>query len=550
MKKTMILFGVLAVVLLGGIFSFKNTPYSSEEKPELLENYFDYEQMWERLSIYKKGSSYTALPHEYTSDLYTTYYSMKLCDAMGIPLEVNEDLQYLVDSCTSIVDLYLLIDMLSSQQMELDWEEALLKEIECYREGDFYKIYKDSEKIDSSTKLFALFYAVRCYESLSREDELSEEVKLWLLEYQDAILNESPSDSSDFMNELYQIMVIKSYMRTPSDDLNVTLDVHIDSFGNRIKSALQEGSAESIFDLEAYWYLLGKGVYQDALEGQDFDSVLKHMRCSDGGFSLEGGEYSNPQIMYYVFMIADRYKIDFIYEQYQELVLRHRLESGLFIPYVLDVDDKATYYAHKISQLLCYEEEIKLPTDNANFYSIAMNKSTLSEDEFIRNYINSIYQRGSLTDNDIAVFAEILSIRDYIRSNAKIKNMLNAYITDLCSNVELLKSHVSQRIRLSNALYVYCSFWGSRDFDVEIADVLSLCPSSLSELYSFTRLMLCYYGEEGVAQLTDQQYDACVKIIMDAYDEESCLFYYSKEDTQTNMSTVFWGVYLSQIYFM
>ena len=127
--------------------------------------------------------------------------------------------------------------------------------------------------------------------------------------------------------------------------------------------------------------------------------------------------------------------------------------------------------------------------------------------------------------------------------------VLNQYISELNSAVQQKQNYISQRIQLYTALYVYYSAWKDTSVSGEIEYLLSLTPTTLDEIFSFTRLSEVYYGKEWISAVSQKQYTAFTQIIVDSYNERDGYFYYSVEGQQTNMSTIYLGIYLAQTYF-
>lgn len=519
---------------------------------ELSESNFNFDKTWSNLTLYKNSnSSYTPLPYEYSSDLYTTYYSYKLCKKLDVPIYLNDDIQTLFNCCSSMADIYLLTDLLVEQNKVDEWRNTILSEIEKYRSPNTYRLYKEDETLNDSTSLFSLYYATRCFELLRVQEGLDSDILHWFNSYQDEILQSNSNDIADFMNRAYQALVICDYLGTSSERLLFDVKASIEDYAKSIRQLASNYIPEVIFELEAYWYLVDKTSSIDILTKEDFSQILEKLKCLDGGFSLDGSDHSNPHIMLIVLEIADRYGIDIDTNSFYSLIMRHKLGNGQFIPYILTADDKSTYYAHKIAQLLDRDEEVKLPNKETSTYSAAMKDTALSTEdlEYIANYIDSIIKDQSITSNDLAFMCELLEKCALIQQNTELKSLMKRYISELNSAVQQDENFISQRIELYTALYVYYSAWKDTSVADEIEALLSQTPTTLDELFAFTRLAEVYCGEEWILSVSEKQYTAFTQIISDSYNKRDGYFYYSIESQQTNMRTIYQGIYLAQVYF-
>lgn len=553
MKKIIACIILLVAVVSAFIIVLCDNENSTEGTTyELSSGNFDFDKTWSNLALYKTSNlSYTPLPYEYSSDIYSTYYSYKLCDELDIPIHLNDDLQTLVDSCTSMADLYLLTDLFVGQDIIDDWKTIILSEIQNYRSQNTYHLYKDDEKSNDSTSLFSFYYATRCFELLGVQESLDSDILHWFNSYQGKIRHTKTNDTADFMNKAYQVLVINDYFGTSSDELLLDVEASIEEYAKIIRQLTSNNVPEVIFELESYWYLLDKTSSTDILTKEDFTGMLEKLRCTDGGFSLDGSDYSNPHVMFIVLEIANRYGISLDTNFFYSLIMRHKQGNGQFIPYVLTGDDKSTYYAYKIARLLGHDDKVKLPSNETSIYSVAMKDTTLSTEdlEYIANYIDSITKDQSITSNDLLFMCELLEKCDLIQQNADLKSLMKQYISELNSAVQQKQNYISQRIQLYTALYVYYSAWKDTSVSGEIEYLLSLTPTTLDEIFSFTRLSEVYYGKEWISAVSQKQYTAFTQIIVDSYNERDGYFYYSVEGQQTNMSTIYLGIYLAQTYF-
>ena len=136
MKKIIACIILLVAVVSAFIIVLCDNENSTEGTTyELSSGNFDFDKTWSNLALYKTSNlSYTPLPYEYSSDIYSTYYSYKLCDELDIPiLEVH-----ILDFTLQIYDWRLYVQFLRKIRPEYKFNTT--DELSAQLEEDKAKI--------------------------------------------------------------------------------------------------------------------------------------------------------------------------------------------------------------------------------------------------------------------------------------------------------------------------------------------------------------------------------------------------------------------------
>lgn len=547
---------ILIIFLIFGIFFLLKGTLNNEKKVEIKKTLgnFDYKLMSQNIDRYKLDEGkYSVLPFECEDDIYATYYLALIRQKlMEESFEIAYNYSDLNHDFISLYDLYYVCDLFSAKNIRGISKSELYDLFLSYQiDGKFVVDKRDQIADRDKEILFTLVYVAKCADLLEVDaSEIIHESDIeWLNSYEKTLLNKQSDEILDYMGKAYQVLIVNNSIGNSSDELIECVRKHYIEYVDALRKSIESMEEEVVFSFEAYWYLTDYIGEKDLLQDVEWKEFLSLLENPNGGYSLPGSD-PNPLIIYIIVELSYRYDLNLLFDDVLNIVQRHETINHSYIPFILFEEEmESTFYAKKIHGML-NEAETEIDVyDEVSLYSIAAGRGELSADEkqYMDSFILSVIEsEDDIGYSQLSILTQLCDRMENMDNDEQLKNKLKETIDTLYNSYDNLV--VLERINLYYSLYIYHSLWGKDGIKNIVEKSLSHIPENVEEAYAYTMLRENYY-EDVLQAMPDSIYQSIAEIIDMSYNKEWGFFSFDENNELITMRSIYYGLYLSKIYY-